>query len=672
MELMAEERKGNRLVGERSPYLLQHAYNPVDWYPWGEEAFAAAIDLDRPIFLSIGYSSCHWCHVMERESFEDLDVARLMNETFVNIKVDREERPDVDSLYMKVCQMMTGGGGWPLTIIMTPDRVPFWTGTYLPRFSKQGMTGMLELVPAVNKVWREERDDIKDVTVKVLEMLDSFERDPEEGDVSMLPLLALERLKEDYEPKYGGFDGERKFPSPHKLIFLMRYWREHHDQVALDMVIKTLDNMIKGGIRDHVGGGFHRYSTDPRWHLPHFEKMLYDQALILMALAEAYAITSKQEYRQAAEELIVYVEKRLTSPEGGFFSSEDADADGEEGSTYLWTYDELSSLLSAEDMVIFKELYGIWDSGNYRDEGTRMRSGKNVLHLTSFVAEHATKKGMDPVTLMAWDVDLRETMRSKRDQRPDPALDDKILTDWNGLMIVALCKAHRYLGSERAFRMAKQALTFLEERMVVDGELYHNSRIGHMGALSFLDDHACLAWAHLEMYFLTHEAKQLERVLVLTEQMINLFTDKEEGGLFMSREDPLLLVRIKDLYDGAAPSGNSIAYYILVQLAAMFNDARIVSVVEGSERHFLKELRVVPSSYAMFINGVLMKEMSKTLEIFGPGNFHIEGYHPHLLTTMAEHLEKGAVRQRPSYRLCLKGTCLPETEDLTEIKRMLK
>jgi uncharacterized protein YyaL (SSP411 family) len=656
---------------ERSPYLLQHSHNPVDWYPWGAEAFETAERLDRPIFLSIGYSSCHWCHVMERECFEDPDVARMMNDWFINIKVDREERPDVDSLYMKVCQMMTGGGGWPLTILMTPERVPFWAGTYLPKSSRQGMPGMIDLLPAVNRTWKERREDIKGVTVKVMEMLDSFERDPTEGDVFGLVDLTLKHMSEDFEPRYGGFDGERKFPSPHKLLFLLRFFREKKDQAALDMAVKTMDNLVRGGIRDHLGGGFHRYSTDHRWHLPHFEKMLYDQALVLMALAEAYAVTGDREYRQAGSDLIGYVKSVLTSHEGGFFSSEDADSEGREGAFYLWRFEELSSLLSADDLARFKELYDVWDSGNFRDEATRTRSGLNVLHRTVTLREYASSRGSDPEEIYAWDEKIRNELRAHRENRPRPALDDKVLTDWNALMVVALCMAHRYLGRNDVLALASDALEFLEGRMVKDGVLYHSYRQGEVGTPSLLDDHACLAWAHLEMYYETMKKTHLERCLGLVEEMMVLFLDREDGGFYLSRDDPDLLMRMKDLYDGASPSGNSIAYYVLVQLAALFNDIRAVEALEGTERHFLRELRLTPSAYSMFMCGVLMKEESRTLEVFGRSEPAFPGYHPHLLTVKGEHLE-GQPGISSGYRLCLKGACLPETEDRKEIERLLE
>ncbi|NLX47803.1 MAG: thioredoxin domain-containing protein [Euryarchaeota archaeon] len=665
------ERKSNRLAGEQSPYLLQHATNPVDWYPWGPEAFEAAQRSDRPIFLSIGYSSCHWCHMMERESFEDQEVADLMNDTFVCIKVDREERPEVDSLYMKVCQMMTGGGGWPLTIIMTPDRVPFWAGTYLPRRSRQGMPGLLDLVPAIAKAWKDGRSEIREVTVKVLEMLDSFERDPEEGDVSELVGMTFQHLTEDYEPKYGGFDAERKFPSPHKLLFLMRYWRERKDQKALDMAIKTLDSIVRGGLRDHVGGGFHRYSTDPRWHLPHFEKMLYDQALLLMALSEGFAITGRAEYRQAAEELVDYVAERLTSPEGAFYSSEDADAAGEEGSYYVWSMQELASTLSPEDLSTFKELYDLWDSGNFRDEASRTRSGKNVLHRTAGMEEFAEKKGMGLEELGEWDARVRASLKKAREKRPEPALDDKVLTDWNGLMVAALCLADRHLGMGKALPMARRALKFLEEGMVSGGELHHSFRQGHLGPLSLMDDHACLSWANLEMYFQTLEERFLERSLGLMEEAMRLYLDREDGGFYLSREDPDLLIRMKDLYDGAAPSGNSVAYYVLSQLGALFVDQRTVDAMDGCERHFMKELKLTPSAFAMFVNGILMKYEHRTLEVFGDAEARFPGYHPHLLVIRAEHMEAGIEAKVPAYRLCIKGACLPATDDRTEVEKML-
>ena len=661
----------NRLAAERSPYLLQHSHNPVDWFPWGAEAFEMAKRLDRPILLSIGYSSCHWCHVMERESFEDADVAKMMNDWFISIKVDREERPEVDSLYMKVCQMMTGGGGWPLTILMTPERVPFWAGTYLPKRSRHGLPGMVDLLPAVHRTWEERREDIKEVAVKVLEMLDSFERDPAEGDVSELIDMTLQHMSEDFEPRYGGFDGERKFPSPHKLLFLLRVFRERKDQKALEMAIKTLDNIVRGGIRDHLGGGFHRYSTDHRWHLPHFEKMLYDQALMLMALAEAYAVTGDREYRQAGHEIIGYVERDLTSNDGGFFSSEDADSEGVEGAFYVWKFEELSSLLSADDLLRFKELYDLWESGNFRDEATRTKSGLNVLHRTKTLREFASLKGSEPEEMYAWDGRIRDGLRVDREKRPRPALDDKVLTDWNGLMVAGLCRAHRQLGCENALPLARRALDFLENRMVKDGVLYHTYRQGEVGVPSLLDDHACLAWAHLEMYFATLEKEHLERCLDIVEEMMALFLDREDGGFYLSRDDPDLLIRMKDLYDGASPSGNSVAYYVLVQLAALFNDRRSVDAMEGVERHFMRELRLTPSAYAMFMCGVLMKNESRTLEVFGASDPWFPGYHPHLLIVRAEHLEGLPVLPN-GYRLCVKGACLPETDDREEIERLLE
>ncbi|MHC1709501.1 MAG: thioredoxin domain-containing protein [Methanomassiliicoccales archaeon] len=661
----------NRLAAERSPYLLQHSHNPVDWYPWGAEAFEAAKRLDRPIFLSIGYSSCHWCHVMERECFEDGEVAKMMNDWFINIKVDREERPEVDSLYMKVCQMMTGGGGWPLTILMTPERVPFWAGTYLPKRSRQGMPGMVDLLPAVHRTWEERKEDIQDVTVKVLEMLDSFERDPAEGYVSELIDMTLQHLGEDFEPRYGGFDGERKFPSPHKLMFLLRIFREKKDQKALDMAIKTLDNIVRGGIRDHLGGGFHRYSTDHRWHLPHFEKMLYDQALMLMALAEAYALTGDREYRQAGHDLVRYVQRDLTSEDGGLYSSEDADSEGVEGAFYVWKYEELSSLLPADDLLRFKDLYDVWNSGNFRDEATRTRSGLNVLHRTRTIREFASMKSTDPGEMYSWDERTREVLRLHRQKRPRPALDDKVLTDWNGLMVAGLCRAHRLLGCESALPMARQALEFLEKRMVKDGVLYHTYRQGEVGVPSLLDDHACLAWAQLEMYFATLEKEHLERCLDTVEDMMVLFLDREDGGFYLSREDPDLLIRMKDLYDGASPSGNSVAYYVLVQLAALFNDPRSVDALEGVERHFMRELRLTPSAYAMFMCGVLMKNESRALEVFGASDPWFPGYHPHLLTVKADHLE-GLPVQPIGYRLCVKGACLPGTNEREEIEKLLE
>ena len=378
-----EQRKPNRLINEKSPYLLQHAYNPVDWYSWGEEAFEKARNENKPIFLSIGYSTCHWCHVMAHESFEDEEVAGLMNRTFVCIKVDREERPDIDNIYMTVCQIILGRGGWPLNIIMTPYMKPFFAGTYIPKKSRFSQTGMLELVPRIEEIWHRQHEEVLESAEKItLTIQNMVSESAGEGIEEVIMEEAYEELLNSFDSENGGFDKAPKFPTPHKIFFLLRYWRRSGNPEALHMVEHTLDNMYRGGIHDHLGSGFHRYSTDKMWIIPHFEKMLYDQALIAAAYTEAYQVTGKKLYKGTAEGTLDYVLRDLTSPEGGFYCGEDADVDGEEGTYYLWTLEEIRSVLGPEESELIKKVFYLKEEGNFEEEIRGKKTGTNLLYMS--------------------------------------------------------------------------------------------------------------------------------------------------------------------------------------------------------------------------------------------------------------------------------------------------
>ena len=432
----------NHLADEKSPYLIMHSHNPVDWYPWGEAAFAEAKRTGRPVFLSIGYSSCHWCHVMERESFEDEDVAKVLNSKFVSVKVDREERPDIDELYMKACQAMTGGGGWPLTIVMTPDKVPFFATTYIPRDGRFGMSDIVTVLNAIATAWQDEQAEIHGITTTILKEISAMEIvRPGEPNIKYLD-DTYKGLRKTFEEKFGGFEKSPKFPIPHKLIFLLRFWHDTGNADALNMADWTLINMMLGGIHDHVGGGFHRYSTDEQWILPHFEKMLYDQALISMVYAEAYQATGKDNFRRVAKATIEYVLKDLSSVEGAFCASEDADSEGVEGKFYTWTYDEIKDILKDMRPEIFMQCYDVRPEGSI-GSGIEGDIDRNLLHL---IADHDTLAAKFDMSLGEM-VDYLETcteiLRSVRDLRVRPAKDDKVLTDWNGLIIAALAKAGR-------------------------------------------------------------------------------------------------------------------------------------------------------------------------------------------------------------------------------------
>jgi uncharacterized protein YyaL (SSP411 family) len=436
----------NRLESEKSPYLRQHAGNPVSWYPWGDEAFREARRTDRPVFLSIGYSTCHWCHVMERESFADKEVARRLNETFISVKVDREERPDIDAHYMAVCQLLTGSGGWPLTVLLTPDKKPFFAGTYFPKESRFGRVGLIELIARVAEAWKSRRQDLLGTAERALAALETFSEEP--GGLKISPALlarAAAVLGRDFDQEFGGFGSAPKFPTPQHLTFLLRQAQRQNDERLLGMVERTLQTMRSGGIFDQLGFGFHRYSTDRRWLVPHFEKMLYDQALLTMAYAEAFQATGREEYRETAEKTLTYVRRDLGSPEGAFYSAEDADSEGEEGRFYLWESRELEAALPPSDVEAAKLIFNIRNEGNFADPGGRL-SGTNILHLGQPPDLVAAGLGRSEEELQKLTARIGGRLLARRELRPRPFKDTKILTDWNGLMIAALAKAAQAFG----------------------------------------------------------------------------------------------------------------------------------------------------------------------------------------------------------------------------------
>ncbi|HPT37893.1 MAG TPA: thioredoxin domain-containing protein [Methanothrix sp.] len=565
--------QSNRLLSEKSPYLLQHAHNPVNWYPWGEEAFRAAAKEDRPIFLSIGYSTCHWCHVMAHESFEDPEVAALMNRAFICIKVDREERPDIDQIYMGFAQAMTGRGGWPLTIIMTPDKKPFFAATYIPKSGSRGQAGMMEIIPKVQELWEKKRDQLLDSADKIIDFIRSQSKPPAGADAANLDETALDRgyeaLSSIYDPQNGGFGTAPKFPSPHNLFFLLRYWHRTGDEHALQMVEETLKAMRQGGIYDHVGFGFHRYSTDAQWLVPHFEKMLYDQALMAIAYIETFQATGKEEYGKTAGEILDYVLRDMTAPQGGFLSAEDADSEGEEGKFYLWTAQELKESLEGEEFRLLIRLFDVHESGNFEKQ-------RNILRLRSSLQDAAAVLKISLPDLCERMERLRTRLFLAREKREHPLKDDKILTDWNGLMIAALAKAAQALQGAKAAEYERAAIKaaefILQENATADGRLLHRYRNG-AGIAANLDDYAFLIWGLLDLYEAVFDAKYLKKAMELNESMMEHFWDKDmdQGGLFFSPDDGEdLLLRKKEYYDGAIPSGNSIAMHNLLRLMHLF------------------------------------------------------------------------------------------------------
>jgi len=565
----------NRLVFEQSPYLLQHAANPVDWWPWGDAAFEEARRRDVPVFLSIGYSTCHWCHVMERESFEDGEVATLMNEAFVCIKVDREERPDVDQVYMTVTQALTQQGGWPMTVILTPDRRPFFAGTYFPKRGAWGRTGMMELVPAVAEAWRERREELLDSAeqiVAAIQPLSLGTPGARPGEGALRKALAF--FADHFDAQHGGFEGGRtKFPTPHNLALLLRIHRRTQEPQAMWMVEKTLGEMRLGGIFDHVGFGFHRYSTDRRWLLPHFEKMLYDQAMLLIAYAEAFQATGKAEYRRTAEEIAEYVRRDLSSPQGAFLCAEDADSEGVEGKFYVWSVDEALEVLGEEDGKLYAKVYNFERDGNFMEEATGHATGENIPHLRRRLADQIEQLGLDVEATLPRVEAARLKLFAHREKRVRPYRDDKVLTDWNGLMIAAFAKAAKAFGDARFSDAAAKAAEFVFANLATtspDGapRLMKRWRNGVAGLDAHLEDYAFMAWGLLELYEATFDARHLARAVALADGMVARFGDAERGGFFSTAVDAeALIVRAKDAYDGAIPSGNSAAAWVLARLA---------------------------------------------------------------------------------------------------------
>jgi len=609
-----EKQYVNRLAKESSPYLLQHKNNPVDWYPWGDEAFQKALELNRPIFLSIGYSTCHWCHVMEEESFEDEQVAQLLNDNFISIKVDREERPEIDHLYMTVCQAMTGKGGWPLTIIMTPDKYPFFAGTYFPKKGRMGRPGMIELLPAISDAWVNKKDELIQSANQIKKyLIDSNNK--ELGDQLNQSILTNTNSQfiNRYDKTHGGFGTKPKFPSPHNLIYLLRYHNMSGDKTSLLMVEKTLQEMRLGGIFDHVGFGFHRYSTDTEWILPHFEKMLYDQAMLTLAYTEAYQITNNQLYKDTAEEILYYVQRNMTDKRGGFYSAEDADSEGEEGLFYLWTIDEIKNILSNVESELLINTYGLNKEGNYDDEATGNRTEKNILYLKEPINNIELKNRLNQII---------KKLYQARKKRIHPLKDDKILTDWNGLMIAAYAKAGDVFNSDDYIQQAEKSAQFILKNLTDNnGRLLKRYRNGNAGVDAHLDDYAFFIWGLLELYEATFNVTYLSEAIQLSNIMVDEFWDVTNGGFFLGSENSeKLIVRAKTGYDGAMPSGNSVAAMNCSKLNRITGETKWAEISDKIFITFSNEIQQTPSGYASMVNAFLFNtDNPKEIVIVGSG-----------------------------------------------------
>ncbi len=587
----------NRLLEETSPYLKQHAHNPVDWYPWGREALERARAEDRPILLSVGYSACHWCHVMEHESFENEEIARIMNQYFVNIKVDREERPDLDEIYMGAVQAMTGGGGWPMTVFLAPDLRPFYGGTYFPPEDRFGRPGFPRVLQAVAEHYHNNRDTIEENATRLTEAL-------EQNANLLVPQVQIEedvlekafrRFSDSFDRTCGGFGGAPKFPASMSLALLLRYHRQSGSPDALDMVEHTLKRMANGGLYDHLGGGFHRYSVDERWLVPHFEKMLYDNALLSWVYLEAFQVTGDAFYRRVVEETLDYVCREMTQPEGGFYATQDADSEGEEGKFFVWLPEEIEEVLDEEEARLFMRYYNVLPEGNFEH-------GTSILHVDATVPELSRFIGVEEEAMQRAIDKGRERLFAMRQRRIPPGRDEKILVSWNGLMISAMARAYQVLGVEAYLQAAQGAADFILDHMLEEGELLHTYKDGRAHLEAYQDDYACFINGLLDLYEASFDPCWLRFAREMNRVMVERFWDGDKGGFFYTGEGSEdLIVRTKNPFDNATPSGNSLGTLALLRLAALGGDMGLLEKGEQTLKLFGDLMSRAPSSCAQML-----------------------------------------------------------------------
>ena len=672
----------NRLAREKSPYLLQHQHNPVDWYPWGSEAFEKARKENKPIFLSIGYSTCHWCHVMERESFEDEKLAGYLNAHFVSIKVDREERPDVDKIYMTAVQAMTGQGGWPLNCFLTPDRKPFYGGTYFPPEAKYGRPSFLQLLQHIAQLWETKNTELLGDAAKFHEQLENFGTQPSSVGAALSPGVitnALAKFKEEYEPRFGGFGNAPKFPRPSLPAFVLRQGLRFDDPDAVKMVLHTCDRMAAGGMYDQLGGGFSRYSVDAQWLVPHFEKMLYDNAQLVHLYLDAFLVSGDARHADVARDILRYVLRDMTHSGGGFYSAEDADSEGHEGKFYCWTKAELSKLLTVEEFNVAVKYFGITDEGNFEDHShpTPLKN-QNVL---SIVNPDVPAAGQ---SLLA---SAKKKMSEVRAKRIRPHLDDKILASWNGMMLGAIARAYAVLGDETYRVAAEKNLAFLQAKLwdSKSKTLYNRWRDGERDSVQLLDAYANLIAGTVELYEATLDPKHLELALALTETMIVKFHDPAEGGFFQSPAGSAdLIIRVKEDYDGAEPSGNSIAILALLKLSAITDRKDLRDIADRSLQHFAVRMMQAPQAVPQMLLALdfAMDEPKRAVIVGDPADAKTREllrtvhsiYQPNKVVLgqdgPVESFAKEMPREKaPMLYLCTGKACLPPTNDPAKIKQ---
>lgn len=651
----------NHLKNQTSPYLLQHAENPVDWYPWCEEAFKRAKTEDKPVFLSIGYSTCHWCHVMAHESFEDTEIAKILNNHFIAIKVDKEERPDIDSIYMSVCQALTGSGGWPTTIFLTPDQKPFFAGTYFPKTARYGQIGLKQLLLAIHGKWKTDREVLLQSADEILAFLNK--KGGKQGDVEgQLLDKAFGIFKHTFDETHGGFGDAPKFPTPHNLLFLMKYYEKSKNEEALEMVEKTLVQMYRGGMFDHIGGGFSRYSTDSYFLVPHFEKMLYDNGLLILTYCKAYEITKKQIYCDVAEKTAGYILREMTSPEGGFYSAQDADSEGVEGKYYLLEPAETIEILGEDAGKEFNQYFDITEKGNFE--------GKSIPNLLKN-KEVFQNKGILENKIKNFDENINAVYEYRK-KRYHLHLDDKILTSWNGLMIAALCHLYRVTGNKAYLRAAEEAQKFIQSSLCEKDTLYVSYRKEKRSGKGFLDDYAFEVFALIALYEATLDNTYLEQAETFCNKAILEFYDENKGGFFLyGKENEQLILQPKETYDGAVFSGNSAMAYNLVRLYHLTDEKRFEELAEKQLKFLSGEAKNYPAGHAMFL--VALADYMDTpdkITVVCKDKQKPEALSCRIPFDMVVHVLEGPTEEYPlkndntTYYVCQGRTCQPPTNKL--------
>ncbi len=677
----------NQLKHESSPYLLQHKDNPVQWQAWSDEAFELAKTLDKPIFLSIGYATCHWCHVMEHESFEDTDVAKLMNDAFINIKVDREERPDIDHLYMTVCQLLTGAGGWPLTVIMTPDKRPFFAGTYFPKNSYPNRPGMLELIPALDEAWKTDRNKLLTSTQQIMAHL--IQQNQPATPAALDPDIgskAFKALTSTFDPKHGGFSAAPKFPTPHQLLFLLRYYQRTQTIEALNMATLTLDKLMQGGIYDHVGFGFHRYSTDETWQVPHFEKMLYDQAQLLQAYSLAYQLTQNPAYARVIDDIITYLNRDLRSDTGAYFCAEDADSEGEEGTFYVWSYTELLTHISEADRTFLCDVYDLNDEGNFHDEATQQKTGTNIFHQSASTSNLAKRLNLSEAELHKKRRDILARLQTVRSKRVRPGLDDKILSDWNGLAIAGLADAYQATGKNSYLEAAKNSASMIQTYLQpTPTTLLHRYRNGNAGIQATALDYHYFIYGLLRLYAVTHNPDYLQHAYGLQQHADSLFWDNKNPGYFLSTDNELL-IKQQDSYDGALPAANAVAYHNLRFLSVALHNPTYHTRAQHLIEHKAADLNQYPKGYTFWLQSLelhllglpvlvcthtLTAQQRTQLKAFP--YILIQECNKHSFFTQVEGFKPFvSLNQCPTFYFCHNFMCEAATTDFTAVLASIK